>query len=198
MLVVGSLALAGCGSQAAAPEPSPLSGIVQEPAPVVDAETLPDVSRSGAPFRFRATPRGLLLVYFGFTRCPDVCPTTLADLRIAMGDLTPSQRRKLRVAVITVDPDRDTPRILTRYVHAFFPRGHALRTTEPKLLASVAKAFGAAYRVTKKKDGGSDVMHTAFVYAADDAGRVRVQWSFGTSPTTYRKDMRLLLEEQGR
>ena len=52
--------------------------------------------------------------------------------------------------------------------------------------------------MTKKKDGGSDVMHTAFVYAVDDAGRLRVQWSFGTSPTTYRKDMRLLLEEQQR
>ena len=147
------------------------------------------------PFRFRATPRGLLLVYFGFTRCPDVCPTTLADLRIATGDLAPQQRRRVQIAVITVDPDRDTPRVLTRYVHAFFPRGHALRTADPKLLANVAKSFGAAYRVTKRKDGGSDVMHTAFVYAVDDAGRIRVQWAFGTSPGTYRKDMRLLLEE---
>jgi protein SCO1/2 len=193
-LVLGSLALAGCGSDTATPEPSPLAGIVQEPNPVVDGETLPDVSHGSTPFSFRAAPNGLLLVYFGYTQCPDVCPTTMSDVRVALGGLPAAQRRNVQVALITVDPRRDTPALLTRYVHAFFPRGLALRTTDPKLLADVAKTFGAAYSVTKAKDGGFDVMHTAFVYAVDDQGRLRVQWSFGTRPVTYRKDIRLLLE----
>ncbi len=167
---------------------------MQEPNPVVDGETLPDVSHGSTPFSFRAAPNGLLLVYFGYTQCPDVCPTTMSDLRVALGGLPAAQRRNAQVALITVDPRRDTPAVLTRYVHAFFPRGLALRTADPKLLARVAKTFGAAYSVTKTKDGGFDVMHTAFVYAVDDRGRLRVQWSFGTRPATYRKDIRLLLE----
>ena len=155
-------------SDAATPESSPLSGIVQEPNPVVDGETLPDVSHGSTPFSFRATPSGLLLVYFGYTQCPDVCPTTMSDVRVALGGLPAAQRRNVQMAMITIDPRRDTPAVLTRYVHAFFPRGLALRTADPKLLADVAKTFGAAYRVTKTKDGGFDVMHTAFVYAVDD------------------------------
>jgi protein SCO1/2 len=192
-LLLGSLALAGCGSSTATPEPSTLSGIVRDPAPAVDGATLPDVSHNGAPFQFRATSHGLLLVYFGYTLCPDVCPTTMSDLRIALGSLPEALRRTVQLAMITVDPRRDTSAVLTHYVHAFFPRGVALRTTDPTLLAQVAKTFGAAYRVTRTKDGGFDVMHTAFVYAVDDMGRLRVQWSFGTRPATYRKDIRLLL-----
>jgi protein SCO1 len=186
---------AGCGSQVEKPRSATLSGIVRDPTPVVDTATLPDVSNGGTASRFRADPGGLLLVYFGYTLCPDVCPTTMSDLRIALGGLPAAQRKTVRPAMITVDPRRDTPAVLTHYVHAFFPRGLALRTADPRLLARVAKTFGAAYRVTKEKDGSVDVMHTAFVYAVDDTGHLRVQWSFGTRPATYRKDIRLLLEE---
>ena len=167
---------------------------MRDPAPVVDAATLPDASHGGTPFRFRAGSHGLLLVYFGYTFCPDVCPTTMSDLRIALGDLPAALRRNVQLAMITVDPHRDTPAVLTHYVHAFFPRGLALRTVEPKLLARVAKTFGAAYRVTTEKDGTVDVLHTPFVYAVDDTGRLRVQWPFRTRPVAYRKDILLLLE----
>jgi protein SCO1/2 len=167
---------------------------VRDPAPVVDEATLPDASHGGTPFRFRAGSHGLLLVFFGYTLCPDVCPTTMADLRIALGGLPAAERRDVQLAMITVDPRRDTPSVLTHYVHVFFPRGLALRTAEPKLLARVAKTFGAAYRVTTEKDGTVDVLHTPFVYAVDDTGRLRMQWPSGTPPVAYRKDIRLLLE----
>ena len=143
----------------ATPEPSPLSGIVQEPNPVVDRETLPDVSHGSTPFSFRAAPNGLLLVYFGYTQCPDVCPTTMSDVRVALGGLPAAQRRNVQMAMITIDPRRDTPAVLTRYVHAFFPRGLALRTADPKLLADVAKAFGAG--LPRHEDEGRRVRRDA-------------------------------------
>lgn len=189
-------ALTACGSKASAPAPQPAAyaGMVRDPAPRVDATTLPD-AESGDPVRLRAPSRGLLLVYFGYTLCPDVCPTTMSDVRVGLGRLTKAEHRRVRVAMITVDPRRDTPAVLTHYVHAFFPRGFALRTTDRRRLAAVARDFGAAYRVTREKDGTVDVMHTAFVYAVDARGRVRLQWAFGTPAASYRKDIRRLLRE---
>jgi protein SCO1/2 len=195
-VVLSTVVVAGCGSQGAQQTSAPLSGIVRDPTPVVDGAALPDAADDGAAARFRAVPGGLLLVYFGYTLCPDVCPTTMSDVRVALGGLSAAERRRVRVAMITVDPRRDTPAALSHYVHAFFPTGLALRTTDPELLARVAKAFGAAYEVTTAKDGKVDVMHTAFTYAVDDAGRLRVQWSFGTRPAAYRTDVRLLLREK--
>ena len=64
-----------------------LVGLTRDPEPQVDGVALPDVSRGGAPFDFRAPDGGLLVVYFGYTNCPDVCPTTMADLRVALDDL---------------------------------------------------------------------------------------------------------------
>lgn len=190
-------ALTACGSEASAPlvtEPAAYAGMVRDPAPRVDGATLPN-AESGDPVRFRAASRGLLLVYFGYTLCPDVCPTTMSDVRVGLAGLSASERNRVRLAMITVDPRRDTPAVLTHYVQAFFPRGLALRTTDPRRLAAVARSFGAAYRVTREKDGTIDVMHSAFVYAVDAKGRVRLQWAFGTPAASYRKDIRRLLRE---
>jgi protein SCO1/2 len=193
-LLLALPALTACGSRQAVPEPAAYAGMVRDPAPKVDANSLPD-AEGGEAVRLRAAAGGLLLVYFGYTLCPDVCPTTMSDVRVALDGLTPSQRRRVRVAMVTVDPRRDTPAVLTHYVHAFFRRGLALRTTDERLLAAVARSFGAAYRVTKEKDGTIDVMHTAYVYAVDDTGHVRLQWAFGTPARSYRQDVRQLLQE---
>ncbi len=189
-------ALAACGSQTPAPasEPVPYAGMVRQPAPRVGAVTLPD-AQSGEPVRLRGEPDGLLLVYLGYTLCPDVCPTTMSDVRVGLGGLSASERKRVRVAMITVDPHRDTPAVLSHYVRAFFRHGLALRTTDQRRLASVARSLGAAYRVTRKRDGTVEVMHTAFVYAVDADGRVRLQWAFGTPAASYRKDIRRLLQE---
>lgn len=184
-----TLALAGCGGSKAH-----YTGFVRKPAPDVSALSLPDMTAKGAPFTFRAADKGVLLVYFGYTLCPDVCPTTLSDVGVAVRSLTPEEQSRISVAFVTVDPARDTQPVMAHYIHSFFKDGHGLRTESAKELAAAAKAFGAAYKVTKAKSGEIDVIHSAFTYAVDDQGRLRLQWSFGTTKKAFADDIRTLLK----
>ena len=88
--VLAMLALAGCGSGGGGHQ---LVGLTRDPEPHVEATALPDLSAGGQPFQLRAPKQGLLIVYFGYTNCPDVCPTTLSDLKIALQDLGPDAKR---------------------------------------------------------------------------------------------------------
>jgi len=171
-------------------------GIVRDPAPDVGAITLPNVARGGAEAALSA-PRndGLLLVFFGFTTCPDICPTTLADLKRAIADLPAAERERLAVAMITVDPERDTPEKLTAYVQTFFPDGLALRTADAARLQAVAKDFAAAYSISENAEGRTEVVHTAFVYAIGPDGRLLVQGPFCTTSDALRQDLAVLLAD---
>ena len=103
------------------------AGFVREPAPDVSALSLPDTS-TGAEFTLTAPPGGLLMVYFGYTNCPDYCPTTMSELRIALrraGD--PDQ---VAVAMVTVDPDRDGP---------ISPQHYAFLVSEEEFTAIMAR-----------------------------------------------------------
>jgi protein SCO1/2 len=181
----------GCGQDA-----RQLAGIVRDPAPTVDVARVPDAARGGAPTALRAASGGLLLVYFGYTLCPDVCPTTMSDIRLALAELDPDARRRVRVGVVTIDPERDTGRVLRRYVRSFVANGSALRTDDPKLLARVARAFGAGYGIEKRPDGTVEVSHTAFTYVVDDRGRLVLQWPFGTPWEDMHDDLEALLEQR--
>lgn len=188
-IAVLSVAAASCGSGS-----DELSGFVRTPLPSVAAVTLPDAGAGGAPFAMEASPGGLLLVYFGYTSCPDVCPTTLADLKkvfAALGD----DAGRVTFAMETIDIDRDTDAIITSYVQAFLPDGHGLRADDDATLRAAADAFGANYKVTKDADGHYEVQHTAHLYAVDDEGLIRVTWAFGTAPEAIMHDIRQLLRE---
>lgn len=182
------LVAAGCGS-----EPAELSGFVREPIPVVADAALPDAAAGGAPFAMQAPEGGLLIVYFGYTSCPDVCPTTLAEVRSALEDLGDDAGR-VEVAMVTVDPARDSDEIVAGYVHSFVPGSHALRTEDDSMLSEVADAFGAYYEVTVGSDGGVEVVHTGHLYAVDDRGRLRVTWPFGVDGAALAADLEILLE----
>ena len=190
-LVLAIAGLVGCGDDGADPE-AELSGIVREPLPVVDTVALPDATRDDEPLPFRGGDQGLLLVYFGYTSCPDVCPTTMADLRVAVESLGADAER-VEVAMATIDPDRDSGAALTSYVQTFVEDGHALRTADDDLLRSATDAFGADYSVTEAEDGEIEVTHTGSVYVVDDAGRMLVQWPFGASTGDIENDLRTLL-----
>lgn len=171
-----------------------LSGFVREPLPDVAGQSLPEASAAGAPFEFVAEEDELLLVYFGYTYCPDVCPTTLSDMRSAVADLGGDADR-VEVAMATVDPGRDDAEVITNYVHAFFDDGHALRTDDDALLGAVAEEFGAVYSVTELDDGTIEVIHTGHTYVVDDQGLIRVTWPFGTTSEDMTADMSILLDE---
>ena len=168
-----------------------LAGYSREPAPEVGDLELPDLSNGSVPFALRAEPGELLVVYFGYTNCPDFCPTTLSDVRLARREL--DDPSKVDVAMITIDPDRDLP-ILADYIGGFFPDdGHALGTDDPALLARVAAPFGTSYDIATNAEGEIEVGHRTDLYAVDDQGRLALTWPFGTSKDALAADFRYLL-----
>lgn len=110
------------------------------------------------------------LVFFGFTYCPEVCPTTLNDITQYLQKLGPDAE-KLNVLFITVDPERDTPNQLKLYLSSFDPRITGLSGT-PEQVDAAAKAYKAYYRkVPTEEDGGYTMDHIATVYMIDAQGR---------------------------
>jgi protein SCO1/2 len=188
-VVLATLTIAACSGSSSTAE---LVGLVREPRPVVATVTLPDASSGGGPFSFRATNGHVLLVYFGYTSCPDVCPTTLADVRKALAQLG-DDASKVDVAMATIDPGRDTTEKLTAYVQTFVPAAHALRTEDPAQLRAAADALGADYSVETNATGQIEVAHTAFIYAIDANGVLLLQWPFGVKANDMRSDLRQLL-----
>jgi protein SCO1/2 len=190
-------ATASCASgddEATPPESgdSALSGYTVDPPESVAAVALPGTAGEGD-VAMAAPAGGLRLVYFGYTSCPDVCPTTMSDIRRALSELPEKDRERVSVAMVTVDPARDTPERLTDYVRNFVADGIALRTEDPDLLRSAADAFGADYGVTTAEDGEVEVSHTADLYAVDDQGTVLVRWPFGTDYQSLASDFGTLL-----
>ncbi|CAB4365205.1 MAG: hypothetical protein F2681_00585 [Actinobacteria bacterium] len=175
-LMAPALALAACSSDTA---PKQLSGYVLTPPPIVGALALPDASQGDAELFFKAAPGHLLVVYFGYMSCPDVCPTTLNEFKNALKDAG-SVAAKVDLAMITVDPGRDTGENLTKYVQSFIPGAHALRTDDQTLLQSVGKAFGASFSVTTDAKGAIEVTHTAGMYLIDSTGTIVLTWAYGS------------------
>jgi protein SCO1/2 len=185
---------AACGQSTA---DATLSGFERTPTPVVSDAPLPEATNDGEPFTFRAGGEGqLLVVYFGFTNCPDVCPTTLADLRVALDALDTEDRDKIDTAMITVDPARDTDEVLSGYVRSFVPNAAAVRTTVDADLRVVADTFGADYEVTADDEGNIEVIHTGSLYAVNQAGELLVSWPFGVPAEDITKDLSLLLQRE--
>ncbi len=188
LALCAAILLTGCGGG----DPRELAGYQREPAPMVGDLALPDLANDGEPFAFRAEPGELLVVYFGYTNCPDFCPTTMSDVRLALRQL--DDPSAVAVAMVTVDPDRDLP-VLADYVGGFFPdRGHALGTADAGLLAEVAAPFGMSYDVTTSDDGEIEVSHRTDLYAVDDQGRLVLTWPFGVSKDDLAADFEQLLE----
>ncbi len=135
----------------------------------------------------------IVVVFFGFTQCPDVCPTSMAELAEIKRSLG-ADGSKLQAIFITVDPERDTPELLKAYLGNFDPTFLALRPTLEKL-PDVAKDFKVYYKKVEGKTPGSYSMdHSAGSYVYDTQGRIRLYNRYGTGPEGLASDIRLLLK----
>lgn len=143
--------------------------------------------RTLADFRGKA-----VVIFFGYTQCPDVCPTTMTGMTEAMKILG-EDAQKVQVLFITVDPERDTPQLLAQYVPAFHPSFIGLYA-DPPTIATTAQSF----RVFYQKQPGSTpstytVDHTAGSYVFDPKGRLRLYVKHGEKPEVIAGDIKQLL-----
>ena len=132
------------------------------------------------------------LLFFGYTQCPDVCPTTLAELARIKKELG-AEGDRIQGVFVTVDPERDTPAVLKAYVSSFDPTFVALRGS-PEQTAAAAKEFKVFYaRVDGKTPGSYTMDHTAASYVLDPQGRLRLFVRYGSPPQDLAADLKALL-----
>jgi len=172
-----------------------LAGYERTPDPTVGEVSLPLANKGGGDFRFIADPGELLMVTFGFSSCPDICPTTLSDTRIALNQLGELADR-VDFAFVSIDPERDSAEIVTDYVEAFVRNGHALRTDDQEALLIATDAFDVTYIIQENEEGDTEVAHTPHVFLVDDTGSLILTWPFGTTSADVASDLTIMLERQ--
>jgi len=134
----------------------------------------------------------VVALFFGYTHCPDVCPTTLTDMKQAM-KLLGGQANELQVLFVTLDPERDTQALLAEYVPAFDASFIGLYGTKEQT-ASVLKDFKIfAAKVENKGRSGYTIDHSAGVYVFDKVGKIRLYVDYGTKPDAIASDVKQLL-----
>lgn len=161
------------------------------------ARDFPLQDPQGKPRSVKEFAGKVVVVFFGYTQCPDVCPTTLqelAEVRQSLG----ADGERLQGVFITVDPQRDTPEVLQAYMASFDPSFVALSGT-PEQLAAVAKDFKIYYKKVEGKTPTSYTMdHSAGSYVYDPAGHLRVYQRYGSGAQALAADVRALLQESRR
>lgn len=195
------------GASACASDPTPtadsLHGMVPSGAEQrVDDLGLPDVTTNAASanFAFKAQAGHVLALYFGYTNCPDICPTAMADLSSAIKKLPTADRDRIDVAFSTVDLTRDTPEVLNDWMQHFFPTAdnvHVLRPTSKEQLATTLEQLGLESAVQRKPDGTIEVGHSAVMMFIDAKGVVRLGWPDGVAKADMPDDLRTLLALYG-
>jgi len=138
----------------------------------------------------------VVVMFFGYTQCPDVCPTTLSELAEAMRRLGADAAR-VQVLFVTVDPERDSAELLGHYVPAFEPSFLGLRG-DAEALARTAKEFKVVYQKQPGSTPATYTMdHSAGAYVFDPQGRLRLYVSYGAGPDVFAHDIRELLRTAG-
>jgi protein SCO1/2 len=154
-----------------------------------------ELTRSdGSSFRLREMRGNVVLLFFGYTSCPDVCPTTMAELKQVVSELAPTDADQVKVIFVTVDPKRDTPERVQTYVGRFNPAFIGLSGTEVQL-DKVWQAYGI-YRleVPGTTADNYSVDHTARITMIDRDGNMRVSFGFDAPMENVVHDLKLLLK----
>lgn len=168
-------------------------GAIDSPKPAPDFTLL---DQNNQPFSLSEQRDSVVLLFFGFTNCPDVCPTTLADLAAARQRLG-AEANKVRIVMVSVDPKRDTPAQLKSYLAKFDTNAVGL-TGDDAMLAPVYKAYG----VTRQEQSGDHsnmdgmVQHSSYTYVIDRRGDWRALFDFGTPVEDIVSDLEYLIRER--
>jgi protein SCO1/2 len=159
-----------------------------QPAPDFELTTM-----DGGRFRLSEHQGQIVLMFFGYTSCPDVCPTTLSEAKRVLDGLG-EDAEQVAFLFITVDPERDTLEVLSNYVSVFHPSILGLSGT-PDELEAVRQAYGVIAEKEVLDQSATDyiVNHTARTFLVDKEGRLRLSYAFGTSPNDILEDIRHLL-----
>jgi protein SCO1/2 len=162
---------------------SPLAGVIGGPFSLVDqnGRTFTDANLKGK----------WHLVFFGYTHCPDVCPTTLNDLSLAL-DRLGAKKSEVGIVFISVDPDRDTPPVLKSYIESFGGPVVALTGT-PDEIAKAAQDYKVYYAKHPTAGGGYDMDHSALIYVMDPQGRFTATFTPDDSDDTIATRLQKLL-----
>ncbi len=162
-------------------------------------KALPDfelTATNGEPYRLSDNQGEITLIYFGYTFCPDVCPMTLWDVHQALEGLEGKDR--VNTVMITVDPNRDTPEVLERYVTAFDESFVGLTTTDNfEQLDRVMAPYGAnaVRNITPDSQANYLVDHTALVFLVNPEGELMLTYPFGFLPEHMQADLEYILQE---
>lgn len=165
----------------------------QQVAPPGGDFTLQSVTGPVSTLSFRGK---VILLYFGYTQCPDICPTSLSLMAQSLNELTPGELEQVVGLFVSVDPKRDTVKRLAEYVGYFHPNFIGLTGT-PEAVAAAAGLYGAQYSFSDTDDSamGYIVNHSAAVYLIDQAGVLRFVFPHETSPETMLGAIRMLFEK---
>lgn len=148
----------------------------------------------GRPVTLGSFKGKLVVLFFGYTHCPDVCPTTLSEMAQALKLMHPEEAARVQMLFVTVDPDRDTPEILRKYVPYFHPDFLGLHGTADQI-AQVAREFKIVYR-KHIEPGASDYLidHSAGSYVLDRQGLLRLYLPYAMPATDVAHDLSMLLK----
>jgi protein SCO1/2 len=151
---------------------------------------------NGQPRSLKDFQGKVVVMFFGYTQCPDVCPTSMTEL-VAVKKLLGADGEKLQGLFVTVDPERDTPEMLKAYMANFDPTFLALFAGSPEKLAAVAKDYKVYYKKVEGKTPTSYTMdHSAGSYVYDTQGRLRLYSRYGSGAPALAADIKLLLQQK--
>ena len=190
--LVLAFALAGCGPQAQTGAPKfQLTDVTGAPF----GKSLALTDHTGKPRTLADFQGKVIVLFFGFTQCPDICPTTLAEMAKVVKELGPDGN-KVQVLFVSVDPERDTQALLSQYVTAFNPTFLGLRGDADATLKA-AKEFKVYVQKQPPKNGNYSVDHSAGTFVLDQRGQLRLFAQHNAGAQALIADIRTLLKQAG-
>lgn len=192
MLLVSTILLTGCTVPFTGEDEYEFFGGTFDPATLAAPINLTD--QHGEAFSLDELDGKVVLLYFGYTMCPDYCPTTLLDVQrveAALGD----DADQIEVVFVSVDPERDTQARLLEYMDFFNPEYIALRGSEEET-REVARSYNIMYaRGDSTSAGGYLVDHTTSLFAIDTEGNLALTWAYGTDVENITEDVEHLIKD---